>query len=227
MSRTRTIPASPGAPATVEATPPAPRASPVSGMSQTLFSELLRQRRPGESEARPEGDDVANDTPKPAAEPDAEAEAAREKAPEGPLLGVLPTLRDPTRRTKEREKDQVRHEAPVEFVPTPQVVAPAAVRLEQSWSQMAREVGRTIAAFCNAPAVNNSEGWGVQMELRPDVIADTTLHLTLSPHWLTLRFNARDPESHELLFNAQQDISEILESSLSRKREIAISFGPT
>jgi len=87
-----------------------------------------------------------------------------------------------------------------------------------------RDVSAAISSFCNDRAVGNSDGWQVQMELRPDVIADTTLNLSLSPHWLVLRFHARNEVSQDLLSKGQQDLVSSLENSLVRKREISISF---
>lgn len=167
------------------------------------FSELLRQpRRPVEPPPGPEDPMVplGDPTPPPRTEAVAPREDDRDLAPEP----------DPP----------VNDVAPAAVTPTPWVLPDAHCRAAM------REVALTIAGFCNDPAVNNGELWQVQMALRADVVPDTTLHLSLSPHWLTLRFHAADPAALDLLSRGREALVEVLETTLARKRDIAITFDP-
>ncbi|AEG94074.1 conserved hypothetical protein [Ramlibacter tataouinensis TTB310] len=188
---------------------PAGRALPPPGMQQVLFSELLRQRRPA-----------------PAAQADATTGQVGEAAQEPPPTNAEPAPqreRPPAGRAPARSRP---HDDPPPAPEPAAAVQDAALHPDEPWRRMARDVAATIAAFCNEPAVANSEGWQVQMELRPDVVADTTLCVTLSPHWLTLRFHARDASAHDLLFRGQQELADILKALLVRNRDVAISFEP-
>jgi len=215
MNRTRPVPSVPANQTLLPRL--AARVLSLPGTPQALFSELLKQRRAPLLE--PEAEDAGSGAA------DAEAPPAPVGEDEAMLCDDLSRLPEVTHQEDRPERSWP--DAPPELAPTPPVQASAALRVDEPWRRMAHDVAHTIAAFCNDPAVNNSEGWSVQMELRPDVVANTTLHLTLSPHWLVLRFHARDPQSHDLLSKSQQDLIGILETSLERKRDIAISFGPS
>ena len=194
----------------LQALPPSPR--PDAGRllslapgSPTRFSELLRQRKPPVQ---------AFD------EPQSDREEERpEDLVDGEAAQVALKAADPP--TTERAPDAPPSDEIAVLDPA-QVAAAAAI--EEPWRQVMRDVSAAISSFCNDRAVGNSDGWQVQMELRPDVIADTTLNLSLSPHWLVLRFHARNEVSQDLLSKGQQDLVSSLENSLVRKREISISF---
>ena len=87
-----------------------------------------------------------------------------------------------------------------------------------------RSLAATIAGFCNERAVSDSEGWNVRIQLRPDVVADTTLDLAVSAHWLQLRFHAGLPASRRLLYEHETSLREQLAQCLDRSREIAIDI---
>lgn len=177
----------------------APRPAPAPGQAMK-FSELLGQRLP----------------------PAPPAEAAPEELPDLLALPVSPEgARPPVAREDEEEDQPLQEEAPVQVTavaPTPWVLPDA------TCAATAREVGLTIAGFCNDRAVNNGEMWTVQMALRADLVPDTTLHLSLSPHWLTLRFQAADAAALDLLSRGRETLEQVLENTLSRKRDIAITF---
>jgi type III secretion control protein HpaP len=209
MSKTRSIFHRPGA--TVIDLAPASQAPMERAGRQAPFSELLKQRRLPVP-LLVDDDESAAETP----EPPLDEREDHPQLPQPPRVG-----------RGEREPQKPLADALPLFVPAPTTRVPAELRVEAPWHKVVHDVAHTIAAFCNDKAVNTSEGWSVQMALRPDVVADTTLHLTLSLHWLTLRFHARDPSSRELLSKGQQDLVGILEASLARKREIVISFEPS
>lgn len=83
-------------------------------------------------------------------------------------------------------------------------------------------IAQTIARFCNERAVDDSEGWQVRMPLRPDVLPETTLQLSVSSCWLQLRFETADSKSRDLLFIHRDALGNALEESLNRRRDVAI-----
>lgn len=164
------------------------------------FSELLKQRKP--AELPPEPDDLA-------VIPD-------EVLPLPPATSAAP---------REDEADPAEEADTRVFEPVPTAVAAAPSLLTDAHCRAAmREVALTIAGFCNDRAVNNGDLWQVQMALRADVVPDTTLHLSLSPHWLTLRFHTGDAAALDLLSRGREALLQILETTLARKRDIAITF---
>lgn len=109
-------------------------------------------------------------------------------------------------------------------VAPPAACALAAASPEASCRDAMREVALTIAGFCNDRAVNNGELWQVRMSLRADVVPATTLHLGLSPHWLTLRFEVGDPAALDLLSRGREALLQVLENTMARRRDISITF---
>jgi type III secretion control protein HpaP len=83
-------------------------------------------------------------------------------------------------------------------------------------------IAQTIAGFCNERAVDESEGWTVRMPLRPDVLEDTTLELTVSSYWLQLRFLTPSTSTHQLISRHQVALRSLLSGLLNRQRDIAI-----
>jgi len=83
-------------------------------------------------------------------------------------------------------------------------------------------IAQTIAGFCNERAVDDSEGWTVRMPLRPDVLEDTTLELTISSYWLQLRFLTPSTSTRQLISRHQDALRSLLSGLLNRQRDIAI-----
>jgi hypothetical protein len=83
-------------------------------------------------------------------------------------------------------------------------------------------IAQTIAGFCNQRAVDDSEGWTVRMPLRPDVLEDTTLELTISSYWLQLRFLTPSTSTRQLISRHQDALRSLLSGLLNRQRDIAI-----
>lgn len=88
---------------------------------------------------------------------------------------------------------------------------------------VARYLADTVARFCGDPAVAHGEGWQVQIALDADILRDTTLHLSLSPHWLTLRFVSTDRRSRDLVLQHQDVLEQMLTDAVVPRRDIAIS----
>ena len=120
------------------------------------------------------------------------------------------------------------------LIPTPDMLEPLlpaaarAVRLGGSSLEQAHplvaSIALTVSRFCNEPAVDDSEGWRVRIPLRPEVLPDTTLELSVSSWWLQLRFETTDRNARDLLFAHREALARMLEIELRRKREVAISI---
>jgi type III secretion control protein HpaP len=85
-------------------------------------------------------------------------------------------------------------------------------------------VAQTIAGFCNERSVDDSDGWNVRIELRPDILPDTTLELAISSYWLQLRFVTPEPRSRQLISQHQDALRDLLTGLLNRQRDISISI---
>lgn len=180
------------------------------GVSQR-FSDLLRQRRvvglPPELDAQDESaEEIAAIPPQP---------------PPGHTSGRAPEDDDAEPAIAGPET------APPEPVLTPQPLLAPQPPADAPWTALVRDVAQTVATFCNDRAVAQTGDWHVQMPLRADVVAGTMLHLSLSSHWLVLRFCSQDAKALALLSDGRRDLIDFLETSLSRKREISIGFDPS
>ena len=85
-------------------------------------------------------------------------------------------------------------------------------------------LAQTISRFCNDRAVSDSEGWQVSIPLRTDVLPLTTLHLSISSLWLSLRFSSGHAEARELVSRHSDELVRMLETAMTRAREISISI---
>lgn len=89
---------------------------------------------------------------------------------------------------------------------------------------IAHYLARTVLDFCNDGAVRGGDGWQVSMPLRGDLLPATTLHLSLSRHWLLLRFVSHDERARCLVLLHQKSLQTMLQETLEPKREVAITF---
>lgn len=71
-------------------------------------------------------------------------------------------------------------------------------------------MAQTIANLCarTAPSFVN---WTVTLPMDPQVLPETDLRLSLSQHWLSLRFITQSPQSHRLVCRYRQGLLEQLE----------------
>lgn len=217
----RIRPAAPsGATAQLGATPPA---------GSQRFSELLRQRREPAAGLR-----VACDVAPAASGLDATPAASPEPASEADLalpaecLPPLPAHSDlfpPPGRLRTiagAGRDSASPRLAQRTAGGAATVDVAAA--DPAAERMVGRVAQTIASFCNDGAVSESEGWQVRMLLRPEVLPSTTLHLSISPHTLNLRFAIADPQARHIVCSHQQGLVQMLGESLSRPRDIQIAF---
>jgi hypothetical protein len=197
-----------------------PRMPGGSGDLRPRFSDLLRQRRPvgPEDGVRPSGEatlepidalevplqDRADD------EVDDDETAGLEREPAWPPEPVVAPAA-PDLAPAELAAGSAAHTTQAQAV---QLAAPPQVT----------RLADTVAHFCNDRAVTAGDSWQVQIELRPDLLPASTLVLSLSPHWLCLRFDIRDDGARHLVFTHRQALAEQLEGALVRRREISITF---
>lgn len=199
-----------------ERPPDGPGARPAGGSAdlRPRFSDLLRQRKNAEAAAGEERplSGTAFDAIEPLSEDEArpqdEEAAGAEPAPEPAQAQV----QDPA----------LPGRAPGE--PAHAARAQAADRLSPADQQVVGRMVDAVAHFCNDRAVSDSEGWQVQIDLRPEVLPATSLSLSISPLWLCLRFAIRDDRSRHLIMTHRQALADQLEEALVRRREISIGF---
>lgn len=193
--------------------------APTDSLRAPSFTDLLRQRRPSGG-ARPFGERLRPDAEPSTSHAAAEDELAISAEPEH----AAPAARQP-------EPDQ--HGEPEwadDLVPSPELLHPLlpgtsrVARAAAPTHPVVAAIAQTISRFCNERAVDDSEGWQVRMPLRPDVLPDTTLALSISSYWLQLRFETTASKSRDLLFAHRDALATVLEESLNRRREVAITI---
>jgi type III secretion control protein HpaP len=104
------------------------------------------------------------------------------------------------------------HEALLQRLPPATMPAVDALfRTQGHFLELARSLAREVAAFCADPAIGDAGNWEVRIPLDERILPDTTLYLSLSRFWLSLRFDTRGIETRQLLF----DHSAMLERELA------------
>lgn len=89
--------------------------------------------------------------------------------------------------------------------------------------QLIEYIATTVTRFCNESAVLDGDGWQIRIALRADILPATTLHLSLSPHWLLLRFETSDERSRHLLSVHQETLKTSLDVALVPRRDVSIT----
>ncbi|MBW9102111.1 type III secretion system protein SctP [Paraburkholderia phenoliruptrix] len=104
------------------------------------------------------------------------------------------------------------HDALLQRLPAATMPAVDALfRTQGHFLELARSLAREVAAFCADPAIGEAGNWEVRMALDERILPHTTLYLSLSRFWLSLRFDTRGIETRQLLF----DHSAMLERELA------------
>jgi flagellar hook-length control protein FliK len=78
---------------------------------------------------------------------------------------------------------------------------------QDPWPQ---QMAQTIAALC-ARAEPAFVNWTVTLPMDPQVLPQTDLRLSLSQHWLSLRFITQSPQAHHLVCSHRHRLIEQLE----------------
>ncbi|MEX3816110.1 type III secretion system protein SctP [Paraburkholderia sp. BR13439] len=90
-------------------------------------------------------------------------------------------------------------------------------------STFAGKLASRIARFCGEPSVTSAGVWEASVPLAPDTVADTVLHLSLSPYRLLLRFETSNTRSLQLISLHSNALREQLAALLGPEREIEIA----
>jgi type III secretion control protein HpaP len=183
--------------------------------ARARFADLLK-RRPSAAAPRP-----ARPAQPPPAPPSLQPLQPLAESPE--LEAVLEVTAAPN------EDDAVHAIEPVlDLVPADMPASVAdALRVGDSHAAdhaIAQYLARTVLDFCNDGAVRGGDGWQVSMPLRGDLLLATTMHLSLSRHWLLLRFVSHDERARCLVLMHQKSLQTMLQETLEPKREVAITF---
>jgi hypothetical protein len=179
------------------------------------FAELLRQRRQAPDTA---GADSAVAATLPGLPGPIEPVPAAE--------GIAPRAQKSARAARSQfEANQPPQEPPpVREAGAKAAVAAQGAQMSPAERQCIATLARTVSHFCNDRAVSDSEGWQVRIPLRPEVLPETTLSLSISPHWLSLRFDIGDADARGLVSRHSDELARMLETALVRTREISITF---
>ena len=87
-----------------------------------------------------------------------------------------------------------------------------------------RYLAATVTEFCNDPAVHAGDGWTVRLVLDENILPSTTLHLSLSLHWLLLRFDCGDAQSKEVISAHLGTLQGALQEAVVPRRDVLIDF---
>ena len=118
-----------------------------------------------------------------------------------PVGAATPTTMD------EADGGDVPVESPVERPDLGWWKGPAPAAAADAWPE---QLADTIAdLFRRADPAFVS--WTVTVPMDPEVLPETELRLSLSPHWLSLRFAARSPEASHLLLRHRPRLQSLLE----------------
>lgn len=100
----------------------------------------------------------------------------------------------------------------------------AALQADVNGGAVVRYLASTVVDFCNDPAVQDGDGWSVRMSLNETVLPSTTLHLSLSRHWLLLRFECDDLGAKRAVSLHREALQVALEQAVSPRREVSIDI---
>lgn len=85
-------------------------------------------------------------------------------------------------------------------------------------------VAATISNFCNDKDVQATDGWTVRLLLDESILASTTVHLSLSLHWIVLRFDCGDAQSRQVIAQHCGALQTALEEAIVPRREVSIDL---
>lgn len=99
-----------------------------------------------------------------------------------------------------------------------------AVQADQRGHLITKYVAATVSNFCNDPAVQDGDGWTVRLALNEAILPSTTVHLSLSLHWLLLRFDCGEARSRQVIAQHRGTLQIALEEAIVPRREVSIDF---
>ena len=95
--------------------------------------------------------------------------------------------------------------------------------MDTAYGGLADRLASRIAQFCGEPSVQSSGAWEASIPLARDTVADTVLHLSLSPYQLRLRFDTSNPQSKQLISLHCNTLRDRLVALLGPERDIDIT----
>lgn len=101
-------------------------------------------------------------------------------------------------------------QAGAETPPDPASVSGRGARADVAQDPWPEQMAQTIAALC-ARAAPSFVNWTVTLPMDPLVLPETDLRLSLSQHWLSLRFITQSAHSHHLVSTHRHKLLEQLE----------------
>lgn len=99
-----------------------------------------------------------------------------------------------------------------------------AVQADRRGHLITKYVAATVSNFCNDPAVQDGDGWTVRLALNEAILPSTTVHLSLSLHWLLLRFDCGEARSRQVIAQHRGTLQIALEEAIVPRREVSIDF---
>jgi hypothetical protein len=138
-------------------------------------------------------------------------------------LRIAQALRESQARAESEEAGEVDESAEVDSV----AAAAAALPVDAAARPVidaAQYVAQAVSRFCNDPAVGQSDGWQISLDLDADVLRDTKLDVSLSRQWLVLRFRIGDDYTKSVVLANQVLLEQLLGEAVVPRREISISI---
>jgi type III secretion control protein HpaP len=205
----------------IEGTPPAaPRPPAVDTRQAERFQRALGPVRRSEPESRNDArrdPDLLSDSPPSAAgsssAPPSRAAAGTERRPLLPVLATSPVA---------AALDEPEESTPTSELPDP-TWRPAAVAWIPPAPGWDATLVNTIATLCRR-ADPSLQGFSVTVPLNTEVLPHSELRLTLSQHYLMLRFRTQSTCSHDLVSRHLDSLRTMLAEALPDSRHIDIEL---
>ena len=208
-------------PPAADSSPPAARSHAAKGPVRPGFAELLRAsprpavRRAGAAPSRADAP-LASEVPQGLIDAiDAQADTP------GDETGSA-TDSHPGPEPRRFDRAQAVTEPPLPALPGASAVD--AAQAAAPGNGIVRYLAATVTEFCNDPAVHAGDGWTVRLVLDENILPSTTLHLSLSLHWLLLRFHCVDAQSKEVISAHLGTLQGALEEAVAPRRDVSIDF---
>ncbi|NKA51056.1 type III secretion protein HpaP [Ralstonia solanacearum] len=90
---------------------------------------------------------------------------------------------------------------------------------------MTEHLARLLSQFCASQAIRSGgECWEISLDLDPKILPETRLTLRLSPHTLSLRFEAGHPRSRHLLSEHGDTLRQRIHALLRQQVDVELEL---